>query len=226
MSDAAASTSQKLKLLKGTGSPSSFSYSETVVEVGFNPTEYSIKKSNSFNEAKIPGLTAPIIQFNTGDSRTLSIELMFDTYFSEDSSKESVKSKYIDKLEDLLAIDSEMHAPPPCKVIWGTLEFEGFLDNMDKKYILFDKEGTPLRARVTLSFKEFIPLADQTKGTPTNSPDRRKVFTVKEGDTIWLLAHKAYDDPGLWRIIADANNIADPRRLEVGRDLIIPVLRQ
>jgi hypothetical protein len=220
------SSQEKLKILKGEGQGSSFQYNTTVIEVGFNPTEYSIKKSNSFNEVKVPGLSSPIIQFNTGETRTLSLEVLFDTFFSESTTKESVKDKYIDKLEKLMAIDSDLHAPPPCKVIWGKLEFEGILDSMDKKYTLFDKGGTPLRARVNLSFKEFVPLKKQLKSSPTNSPDRRKLFTIKEGDNIWLLANRAYGDPGLWRVIADANHIDNPLELEseIGRDLIIPEL--
>jgi hypothetical protein len=216
---------EKLKILKGKGSGSSFTYNETVIEACFNPTEYSIKKSNSFNEIKIPGLGSPVIQFNNGETRTLSIELMLDTYYTDQAEKESVKQKYIDKLEKLLAVDSELHAPPPCKVLWGKLEFTGVLDSMDKKYVLFDSGGTPIRARVTLSFKEYISLTAQASGTPTNSPDRRKVFTVKEGDSIWQLSNRAYADPGLWRVIAEANNIDDPLELDFGKDLIIPVLR-
>jgi nucleoid-associated protein YgaU len=38
------------------------------------------------------------------------------------------------------------------------------------------------------------------------------------------MAYTAYGDASLWRVIAEANNIDDPLYIEVGKDLIIPVL--
>jgi len=140
--------------------------SSRVIEVTFNPTEYSLKKGSSFNEPSIPGLISPIIQFTQGKARTLSVELMLDTLVSEDSKKEDIRDKYIKNLEKLTAIDSDLHAPPPCQVLWGSLDFKGVLEDIDKKYILFDSDGIPVRARVTLSFKEYIPLKLQVKKSP------------------------------------------------------------
>lgn len=41
-------------------------------------------------------------------------------------------------------------------------------------------------------------------------------------DTISLLAHRFYADWRLWRVIADRNKIVDPRRIEIGAQLIVP----
>jgi len=225
----------KLKIIRGKSQGSKVQFNDkdadSVIEVSFNPTDYSVKKSNDFSEVKIPGLTAPLIQFNQGSTRTLNMELLLDTYSTTDPANikgmiktVDVRKKYIEKFEKLIAIDSELHAPPPCKVVWGSLDFVGILDSLDKKYILFDSDGIPVRARVTLSFKEYIPVETQVKGASTASPDRRKLFRVSEGDNIWLLADKAYGDPALWRVIAEANHIDDPKELALGRELIIPVL--
>lgn len=197
-----------------------------VIHVSFNPTEYSIKNDNSFNEPSIPGLSSPIIQFSQGKARTLSVELLLDTYNNNDRRKSDIRDKYIKRLEKLMEIESDLHAPPPCKVLWGSLSFVGVLESMDKKYILFNRNGIPVRARVTLSFKEYIPLKLQIKKSPRFSPDRRKLFKMTEGDSIWQMANQAYGDPGLWRVIADANNIDDPLQVENGKNLIIPVLEE
>jgi hypothetical protein len=218
----------KLKIISGTFKGSSFKSGEVILEVPYNPTEYSVSKSNSFSETKIPGLAAPIIQFNQGNTRTLSIELLLDTYSDDkkEKNKEDLRKKYIEPLEKLLAIKSNLHAPPHCKVLWGTFQFLGVLESMDKKYTLFSSSGSPVRARVTLKFKEYYPLELQVKGTPLYSPDRRRLLRVKEGDSIWQMAYTAYGDPGLWRVIADANNIDDPWQVEPGRDFIIPALKE
>ena len=218
----------KLKIIKGKKQGSSFKYnssdSSSIIDICFNPTDYTVNKSNSYNEAKIPGLGSPIIQFNQGNAQSLSIKLLLDTQTNEKKQKEDVREKYIEKFEKLIKLDSDLHAPPPCKVLWGTLEFIGVCESLDKEYILFSSDGKPVRARVTLKFKEYLPLDVQVKEASLSSPDRRKLFTVKEGDSIWLLADKAYGDPGFWRVIAEANYIDNPRELELGMELIIPVL--
>jgi hypothetical protein len=223
-------TPDKIKFIIGKGQGKRFRFNEndrsSVINVCLNPTEYSITTSNSFKEAKVPGLDAPIIQPNQGNPSTLDLELLLDTYLNDDTQKKDVRKEYIEKFEKLLDIDSELHAPPPCRIVWGSLHFDGVLENMDKKYVLFDKEGKPVRVRLTLKFKEYFPLEMQVKKASTSSPDRRKVFTVKEGDRIWEFADRAYGDAALWRLIAEANHIDDPKELEVGRDLIIPVLTQ
>ena len=38
------------------------------LEVQFNPTEYSLSKSNQFAEVAIPGLDSPVVQFVRCDS--------------------------------------------------------------------------------------------------------------------------------------------------------------
>lgn len=42
------------------------------------------------------------------------------------------------------------------------------------------------------------------------------------GETLSGLAHRYYDDWKLWRIIADRNEISDPRQIAPGTILLIP----
>ncbi|HHV62128.1 MAG TPA: LysM peptidoglycan-binding domain-containing protein [Firmicutes bacterium] len=56
----------------------------------------------------------------------------------------------------------------------------------------------------------------------TDWPDNR-AHTVKDGDTLWMLAWQYLGDAEYWWVIADFNNIKDPwEPLEAGRILIIP----
>lgn len=220
---------KKLILIKGKKGNSGVKFDDkgedSVIEVSFNPTEYSLDKTNVYSEAAIPGLGSPIIQFNRGNIRTLSLELLLDAY-SNGKGGNLFKKKYIDKLEKLVNLDGELHAPPPCKVLWGNLEFIGVLESLKKRYILFSEDGKPVRARVTLSFKEYKPVEIQVKGSPTSSPDRTKRYLVKEGDSLWQISDEAYGEPGYWRFIADANNIENPRFLEIGKEIVIPPLSE
>ena len=193
---------------------------DSVIEICFNPTEYSLDKSNTFSEATVPGLGSPIIQFSSGKSKTLSLELLLDTYTYDKGV--DIRKKYIDRLEKLIEIDGEIHAPPPCEVVWGTLIFVGFLEKISKKYTFFLDDGTPVRARVSLNFKEYIPVDIQLKETPRSSPDKFKRHVIKEGDSLWQISYKEYGKPDHWRLIAEENTIDNPMVLEQGKELSVP----
>ena len=94
-----------------------------VFEVLFNPKEYRLSKSNQFTEVAIPGLSAPPLQFGRGAARTLSMQLFFDTYTYYSGVDVQL---FTGDILELLEINSELHAPPVCKVTWGaSLEFQG-----------------------------------------------------------------------------------------------------
>ncbi|MCP5107173.1 MAG: peptidoglycan-binding protein, partial [bacterium] len=45
----------------------------------FNPTEFTVEKGNQYAEVNIPGLPASLYQFVRGNSRSISMDLFFDT---------------------------------------------------------------------------------------------------------------------------------------------------
>lgn len=190
------------------------------IEVLFNPAQYSLDKSNQIAEIPIPGLGAPILQYVRGNTRTLSMELFFDTYEQQTDVRE-----HTDRIYGLLAIDSDTHAPPVCTFRWGHFSFRCVVDRVGGRFTMFLTDGTPVRATLTVSFKEFIEVEVEVRENPTQSADHTKTTTVKRGDTISAIAAEQYRDPAKWRPIATANGIDNPRRLEPGRVLTIPPLR-
>jgi Contractile injection system tube protein/LysM domain len=221
-----AGANSKLTIVRGTyrGNKADFSGASDTLTVTFNPSEYTIEKKNTYSEAAIPGLDAPIIQFSRGEARTLSMELLLDTYTYDDQA--DIRDAHIKTLEKFLAVDGELHAPPPCKVVWGSLVFVGVLEDTRKQFVLFLEDGRPVRARVTLTWKEYIPVEIQVRRMPRASPDKRKIHTFCEGDSIWKIAYDAYGDSRYWKFISEANAIDDPLRIEPGQRIAIPALKE
>ena len=216
---------KKLVIIRGQDAGRSVRFDrndESTITVCFNPTEYSIEKTNAFAEAAIPGLDSPIIQYTHGNLRTLSLELVVDTLTYDDGA--DIRDKYVNKFEALLALDGDLHAPPPCKVVWASLEFVGVLASLTKRYVMFTDDGTPVRARLAMKWKEHVPVDVQVRATPRSSPDKRKVHTIQDGDALWSIATRAYGDPRHWKVLADANQQDDPLRLRTGAELVIPPL--
>jgi LysM repeat protein len=189
------------------------------IEVMFNPEEYSLNKDNNYASQAIPGLSSPILQFVHGNLRTLEMELFFDTT----DTRTDVRSE-TQKVVDLLKIDSDLHAPPVLRVAWGSLQLRCVLARANQKFLKFLEDGRPTRARVTVSFSEFIDPEREAKEVNRQTADFTKVYVVQRGDTLSGIAVRFYDNPALWRPIAVANGIDEPRAITPGQELRVPAL--
>lgn len=200
----------------------------------FNPEHFSVSKSNNFASVNIPGLSSPIFQFVRGEARSVTLDLFFDTYeekidvriFTDritgwDSG--SMFSGIPDALKGLMDIDSDLHAPPVCLFVWGAFVFQCIITQVNKKFTMFLPIGIPVRATLTVTLKEYRDVIVQLKELSLFSSDVTKTWVVKRGDSLWTIAAKEYGDPADWRLIANENNIHNPRLLTPGRELIIPV---
>ncbi|MEN3334216.1 MAG: hypothetical protein V7641_3581 [Blastocatellia bacterium] len=197
----------------------------------FNPNTYSISKSVEYQSHRRKELNAPLLSFVGGGSRALSLQLFFDVTESPRVDGMPVRDvrALTNKLVELTRISRNTMRPPVCRVFWGSsrfansdFPFTGVVSQLQQEFTFFDSSGTPLRANVNVSFTEFLGWG---KGA---EKDRRKtdpVFTtrvVRRGDSLNHIAAEVYGDPGAWRVIAETNDLDDPRSLEVGRSLRIP----
>jgi hypothetical protein len=201
------------------------------INVLFYPNEYSMDKSNTYASTTVTGLSQPIIQFISGAASTLSMELFFDTSVKADGASDYTDVRdYTSTVANLINVDSELHAPPVCEFIWGpqgsgTQSFKGVMEKVTQKFTMFSSSGKPIRARLTVSFKSVKSITDQFAEIPRNSSDRTKQKMLKQGEHLWMLAEEEYQDPGMWREIANSNNIDNPRILQHGKPVAVPRLR-
>lgn len=205
-----------------------------VVPCLFNPKELSVEKSNQFAEVNIPGLPSPIFQFVRGNARSVTMDLFFDTYeegidvrvFTDRITgwdAGSMFSKLPGAAKGLMDIDSDLHAPPVCLFIWGAFIFQCIIERVSKRFTMFLPEGIPVRATLSVTLKEYREVEVQVKEISLQSSDLTKRWVVTQGDSLWSIAAKEYGNPGDWRLIAEANNIDNPRILSPGQALVIPL---
>jgi len=206
-----------------------------IVPFLFNPSEFTVERTNQFTEVNIPGLPSSTFQFMKGGARTLTMDLLFDTYEEKTDVRVftdritgwdsgSMFSKLPGIAKGLMDIDSDLHAPPVCLFIWGTFIFPCIIERVTKRFTMFLPEGIPVRATLTVTLKEYKEYEAQLQEASRQSADRTKTWRVKQGDSLWFIAAKEYGAPALWRPIAVANNIDNPRILKSGVELIIPPL--
>jgi len=195
-------------------------HANTKIDCAFNPQEYQISKQVEYTSHSTL-LNVPVKQFTNGTADTLSMELFFDTTKTETD----VRTEYLDTLDSLLEVDGQLHAPPRCRFVWGGgLDFKALLVEANKRFTRFLPGGKPVRAWVDVTFEQYKSIDEQKSAIKHESTDKMKIWTVTEGDTLWLIAQKEYGDPSHWRTIARANDLPNPRSLEAGSKLSLPPL--
>jgi Contractile injection system tube protein len=201
-----------------------------LIPVQFNPGEYTLSKGAQIAEIAIPGIDSPILQFVRGQTQTLTMELFFDTTEGGmgEGSVTDVRT-LTEPMYQLVKIQSNTHAPPRVRFFWGTgISFRAIVESIQQKFTLFNPSGIPLRATLSVNFKEYQTLEEQLKRLNLQSADHSKKRLVKRGETLALIAYEEYGDPNEWRRIfeAKANEglIPNPRRLRSGVEIAIPTI--
>jgi nucleoid-associated protein YgaU len=196
----------------------------------FNPEEYTVNRDVTYAQAAMPGLSAPLLQFVHGGMQTLEMELFLDTYEAHREGGRAVNAAGDDvrplvaQVTGLMDIDPTTHAPPVALFAWGTMTFTCVLARASQRYVMFLPDGTPVRARVQVTFNEFRNADLEAKEVKRETADYTKVRVVGQDETLSAVAADVYGDPAQWRPIAIANGIDDPRAVPAGLVLDVPQL--
>ncbi len=145
----------------------------------YNPKDLTIDKAVPWQPHPTAEAEAPILEFTSGGAKTLSVELLLDTYESRTSVKGLVGE--IERLTTPTSINREdKKRPPMCTFIWGDFgKFHGVVESLQVKYTMFLATGAPCRAVVTLKIKQANQLLSAGQ-----RPDQRRVAEAAGRDDI------------------------------------------
>ncbi len=208
------------------------------VKVLFNPSEYTVEQSNSWDTQNVQG-SEPRTQFTKADLKKLSMELFFDSYEEQDDQGKSVDVRtYTDRIGRLMVVSvdegNDGKRPPIVEVSWGDpptgllnpdFPFRGVLLSLRQQFVLFSEQGYPVRAKLNLGFQEYLSPEEIEQRFPRRGSFPTRTYTVQEGDTLSAIAQAMWKKPLEWRRIARENNLQDPRLLIPGSVLTIPAIR-
>jgi hypothetical protein len=193
----------------------------------FNPSDYSFSKANSWKSDSLKGNNVPKADFQGGGVMSMKFQLFFDTY----DKGTDVRTACTDKLLTMMKIvesDSKKNVgqPPYVEFHWGTTwSFKGVIKSINLKFTLFNPDGTPVRATADLELQQALDEKMYAGQNPTSGGDgARASRLVRPGDTLDLISYQEYGDPTLWRHLAEANRLEDPRALRPGQRLVVPSL--
>ena len=141
-----------------------------MITAQYNPKELEITRSVPWTKHQLANGGSPnkskesaaergllSLEFTGTDSRSISVELLFDGF--EDNQSVAPQVEVLEMLAQVRDPDSpkeEMRRPYRCVVVWGeTLRnFRCVIESLAIKYTMFSRGGTPLRATCTVKLKE------------------------------------------------------------------------
>jgi len=193
----------------------------------FNPREYSITKSATWNRPTNKGAkhaTAP--EFGGVQPQTVQMELFFDDWEGTGNLVRDIET-LLGWLKPTDRSINQKKKPQPLalRFQWGgkqpLADFRGFLKSVSAKYTMFRPDGTPVRATAQIALEE-IPSDPKPTNPTSGAREGRRSHVLAAGDSLHSIAYREYDDPALWRGLAVFNAIDDPLRVSPGTRLLIP----
>jgi hypothetical protein len=201
------------------------------VQCMFNPHEYTLSKTNTFDPKTKIGKNTPKSTYKQGGSQTLKLTLYFDTLFDDQDVR-----MYTDDLWKMMMVSEQKTAkktgisePPEVAFEWGRLQFKAVITTMSQKFTLFKADGTPVRCTVDLTLEQKNDIDDYKDGVipdwtkevnqPQETPEE---VTATEGDRLDnIIAQVAELGAEEIRKVAEKNGIDNPLNIVPGLKLNI-----
>ncbi|WP_394775605.1 hypothetical protein [Flavobacterium sp.] len=188
-----------------------------------NPDTIKIQKSIEYNEQQAPATSSASQKYKSTPSNKLSFEIVIDCTGIVDSGRTDMATE-INSLETIIyTYNGKIHRPNFVKVQWGqNITFNGVLDSIDISYTLFKPDGSPLRAKISLSFSQYISPKTVTMTDAPESPDLTHIVTVAEGMSLPQLCKQVWNDDSYYVQVAHFNKLNKFRNLNGIDKLIFP----
>ncbi len=204
---------------------------EKSFEFDYNPTEINFSSEAVIKPVATGNATGEPQQQVVG---TKGSELSFELFYSihQTSSGPPPKVDDLVKLKNELLNLTRPHestvganktpSPPLVSFSWGDLITDpALVKKVAVTYTHMLPDGTPVRMKAKV---DFTGTMKEKKGTNPTSGGRtnRKTHTLVSGESLASVAYAEFNDAGLWRAIAEENEIDDPMRLVAGSVLLLP----
>lgn len=196
---------------------------EGEIDVHFNPSQLAISKTGTWTSTPTRGAaTAPPPEFVGAQARTLELELTLDAPSTgrDVAADAELLQSWCNPTPR--SIEAGTPQPPLVQLDWSTVAgFEAFIARVAVTYVLFDRDGAPLRASVRASLTESPTSARRQNPTSGGVPGHRS-RVLQAGESLPSIAWSVYGDATLWRALARHNRVVDPLAITPGQRLDIP----
>ncbi len=195
-----------------------------------NPAKYSRVRRVEYTKGKVlDNGTLPEKKLKSIAAETLDLdELVFDGTGIVDIPAGSAAQDVDGQIDALKKVLYSPGDDPDVRlavveILWGSLSFQGRVESMSVSYTLFNADGTPLRARVKLSFTEYEHASKVVRAAGAAQQTRQ--IRLVGGNSLPLVCFGAYNDPSLHQAVALFNGLTTFRKLAPDTKLRLPKLK-
>lgn len=191
-------------------------------DVLVNPENYNLKNKQQYSTTSTTnGSSVQTPKYKGGGEAQFKITLFFDG--TGIISYEKVDDQ-IKKVKDLIyQYNGDIHEPNYLRVYWGTQSlFQGRLKSWDINYMMFDPDGSPLRAEATATLIASVSEKKKALEENKNSADLTHIRTVLDGDSLPLMCHRIYGDSSFYIKVALHNKLTNFRAIKPGDIIAFP----
>jgi hypothetical protein len=194
-------------------------------EAYVNPNEITLAYEVEYDSAQGTGTTNSRMSFKKMKPGDMTLTFFLDGTGA--NGRPCNVQEQVEQFQRVTGYNGNIHRTNYLKVGWGTLTIKRcVLKSASIAYKLFRPDGVPLRAVITASFSDNSDDQTRVAMAQDQSPDLTHFRIVKAGDTLPMLCHEIYGDPGWYLRVARANGLDDFRDLVPGTRLRFPPLEK
>lgn len=192
-----------------------------------NPDNIKWQRGIEYNEQQAPNTSAASQKYKSTPSDKLSFETVIDCTGIVDPTRTDMATE-ITALENIIyTYNGDIHRPNFVKIQWGKdITFKGVLTSFDTSYTLFRPNGSPLRAKISFGFSQYVDPKTVKKLDGQNSPDITHLVTVEEGMALPQLCRQVWNDDSYYIKVAQYNGLNKFRNLKGINKLVFPPIIQ
>ena len=208
-------------------------------EIPLNPEQYSQNFKVDVDVQRGSGNQGTNTKFKSTAPEQLKLDFLLDntgTIAGNHLDGTDVRKQVDSLLKVVYKMNGDIHQPNFLKLMWGSNSFASkasnhraftcVLGNLDINYILFDRDGEPLRAKVSATFINYVAQEARVREEGKESPDLTHIRTVNEGDKLPLMTFEVYSDQSYYQKVAKSNGLTSFRKLKPGDRIVFPPIEK
>jgi hypothetical protein len=192
-----------------------------------NPESITWNRAIEYNEEQPPNTSSASQKYKSTPCDKLNFDIVIDCTGIIDPNRLNLTSEIKLLEQTVYTYNGKIHRPNFVKVQWGKdIIFKGVLTMFDTTYSLFKPTGSPLRAKVSLHFSQYISPGTVEKLDKPTSPDITHLVTVQQGMTLPQLCEQVWNDDSYYIHVARYNGLNKFRNMAGIQTLLFPPIIQ
>lgn len=190
-----------------------------------NPESYKLSHATQYTKNDSTDTAGVTTKFYVQSPQTLAFDFYLDGTGAVQPAAPGVAAQIAQFKQIAYNYNGKIHSPNYLKIVWGGgIEFECRLTSLDIDHTLFKPDGTPLRAKLSVGFEQYLSPTEIARRANKSSPDLTHARVVRAGDTLPNLCYQIYGDSKYYWGVAEYNRLDQFRRLTPGATLYFPPL--